>query len=610
MFILQLPLGLLMAQRQPAYTGYDIAWHRLTLDMNPATGYIEGHVATGFVVTTPTDSLLFDMGNHLVADSVVMQHGKVAFRHANNTLSIRDLPKYSIGDFDSLSIFYHGVPHTSGSGAFRQVAVGDGYLLFNLSEPYGAPDWWPCKHDLGEKADSLDLIISVPEGYRVAGIGIRVSEHTSAQKTTVHWKHRYPVPAYLVAVAVGKYELVTDSVWVDGQHLLLEHYLLPDNKAEALAEIENYKPAFQYLTQLLGPFPYHREKYGHVQILAPIAMEYPTMSFFGGFGWQVLVHEAAHQWFGDYITCASWQDIWLNEGFATYLEALCIEHFEGKEAYQRRIAADMALVYEEPDGAVFVNDTSDAGRIFDGRLSYLKGSLILHMLRQQLGDTAFYEGIRNYLSDSALSYNFAHTPDFIRHMEEAADTSLSTFFDDWLYGQGYPTYSARWQQDEDRLLTLWLSQSSSHLATDFFEMNLNLLLAGDLADTTIEIKHQMQEQETTMILPFRLRKLQIDRDNRVLDKNSFAMERYAAQFKKEVAVIPNPAIEEVRVYRQPNVQIEEIMLSDEQGRLIRQFYTRYETSPVVIPMSDLDPGIYLISIHTPAFVSTHKIVKR
>jgi aminopeptidase N len=164
-----------------------------------------------------------------------------------------------------------------------------------------------------------------------------------------------------------------------------------------------------------------------------------------------------------------WQDIWLNEGFATYLTGLAIENIAGDQSFLNWKQRNVRVITTFPGGSVFVNDTTNISALFSGRLSYSKGAYLLHMLRWIMGDEQFFNGIRNYYEDPEVANGFAQHEQLVAHMEAAGDTSLTEFFNDWYYGEGYPVYSLKYSGDNSRT-ELVLSQSTSHPSVDFFEM--------------------------------------------------------------------------------------------------------------------------------------------
>ena len=166
-------------------------------------------------------------------------------------------------------------------------------------------------------------------------------------------------------------------------------------------------------------------------------MEHQTNSFIVSPNENLMAHELAHQWFGDKITCGSWQDIWLNEGFATYLSYFYFE--KGDPAgHLNRLKNLSNAITSVPGGSVWVEDTTNVGRIFSSRLSYNKGAYLVHMLRWVLGDTSFFRGVRQYMNDPKLAYGFAITEDLKRNLEQVSGKDLTEFFNDWFKGQGHP----------------------------------------------------------------------------------------------------------------------------------------------------------------------------
>ena len=220
-------------------------------------------------------------------------------------------------------------------------------------------------------------------------------------------------------------------------------------------------------------YPYSKEKYGHAEFGWGGGMEHTTMTFMGGWNRGLIAHELAHQWFGNKVTCGSWEDIWLNEGFATYLAALVIENFDGETSFKAWRSSSINYITSQSSGSTFVTDTTSVNRIFDGRLSYNKGAMILHMLRYKLGDDPFFQGIKNYLADPKIAYGYARTIDLQRHLEAVSSIDLTEFLNDWFLGEGYPTYQVTWYQNPtNKEVQFTVNQNQSHSSVSFFEMPL------------------------------------------------------------------------------------------------------------------------------------------
>src|SRR5699024_5599345 len=224
------------------------------------------------------------------------------------------------------------------------------------------------------------------------------------------------IPAYLIAFAVTNYTSFTYDYEHEGIAFPIINYVYPEDSGRIARQADIVVPIMKVFSEVFEPYPYHTEKYGHCQFSWSGGMEHTTISFMGGFHQDLIAHELAHQWFGNKVTCASWQDIWLNEGFAGYLTGITHEHLDGNQSFKNWRAYEISKITSQSDGSVYVpaKDTMDVNSVFNSRLTYSKGAMILHMLRKRLGDDAFFTGLRNYLSDPELAFAAAYTPDLQR----------------------------------------------------------------------------------------------------------------------------------------------------------------------------------------------------
>ena len=244
---------------------------------------------------------------------------------------------------------------------------------------------------------------------------------------------------------------------------------------------------------LVGPYPFAKEKYGHclVPTFPGAALENQTMTTLGSFEDPLLLaHELFHQWFGNSVTCASWEDMWLNEGFADYGAYLTAEAIAPADA--RILLSEVnAFVLPEPDGSMRVADTLNAERIFDQRLSYKKGALVVHMLRYSLNDDAkFFRALRTY--QRTYAGRTARTRDLQRVFEAEAGRSLQPFFDQWYAGEGYPTFNVRWNQAGNTLYLQSTETVSAPAVTPFFATDVDYQLT--YADGTRQTVRLRQSQ--------------------------------------------------------------------------------------------------------------------
>lgn len=498
---------------------YDIHFQDCHWWINPGEYYIKGLIQTHFNVHIEE---LTEINLDFVTDSMTIHEIRLNGAIQNYTLDGRNQkltltfdPPLIRGENHVLSIDYEGVPEYVGFGSFVTGTSGSAPVLWTLSEPYGAKTWWPCKQDLRDKIDSLNVRITTPKGYLAASNGLLTQTDTLASgELSFLFQHRYPITTYLVALAVTNYEKLENYIALDnGDSLLFTNYVYPQIANIVQEDLKSTELCMNLFTQLFGEYPFIDEQYGHAQFSWGGGMEHQTMSFMGSFSHGLQAHELAHQWFGNQVTCASWQDIWLNEGFATYLEGL-------SSAYEIRPDRTIAFpdwlerkryqVTREPGGSVFVRDTTSVGRIFNSRLSYSKGAYLLHMLRWEMGDDAFYRGLQSYLNDPLLTYGYAHSDDLIRHLENSAGFSLQEFFTDWLYGEGYPSYDIVWQQDEDTL-SFQVSQRTSHPSVDFYEMHIPIhIYSADGEEASFIFNHQFQDEVFTKSTSFKVDSVAFD----------------------------------------------------------------------------------------------------
>jgi len=524
----------------------DIVYCRAHWTVNPAVRYIEGVVVTVFEPLEPLSRLEFDFSSALTMDSIVYRGQRLSFTRSGHVLTVHfpsTLPAFLP---DSIAFYYRGVPPSNGFGSF-EVGQHNGIpVLWTLSQPYGARDWWPCKQSLNDKIDSMDIFVTTPAAYRAAGIGLLQSEVVAGDKRTAHWKHRYPIAAYLVAIAVTNYEEFTEPIAIGTDTVLMVNYIYPESVAAAQASMGYLADQMRLFSELFGPYPFKAEKYGHAQFGWGGGMEHQTMSFMGSFGYELVAHELAHQWFGNKVTCGSWADIWLNEGFATYLSGLCYERLlpqYWRNFKQGRINSATS----QAGGSIRVSDTTDVNRIFSGRLSYNKAAMVLHMLRWICGDSLFFSAVRNYLNDPALAYGYAHTPELKAHFEAVLGRSLDEFFADWYEGEGYPSYIVKWWRSDANTIGIRLEQKTSHPSVGFFELPVPLRLVsanGQYRDARLE--HAFSGQIFFVPVDFEVTAVEFDpdlwlisRDNAVMEISSSAPSAVEGGFSFVVA--PHPA---------------------------------------------------------------------
>ena len=593
------------------YNLTDFVYQRMEWEVDPNVLFIKGEITTWFKSKTENLSEIeFDIYDTLIIDSVIHKSVKLAFQRNENKLIVTLPAVLNENQLDSVSVYYHGTPPQTATGAFAKTMHEDIPNIWTLSEPYGAMEWWPCKQSLVDKIDSIDIVVTSPEAYRTASNGVLVSETVTGGKRRMHWKHRFPVATYLIAISVTNYSSYSDFLELgDGRRIEILNYVYPEDLENAKLKTPFTADVIALYNELIGEYPFASEKYGHAQFGWGGGMEHQTMSFMGSFNPWLIAHELAHQWFGDYITLGSWQDIWLNEGFATYLTGLSYERLiDDGFWWPRWRRVNVERIVSEPGGSVFIKDTTDIGAIFSGRLSYSKGAYILHMLRWVLGDEDFFKGIQNYFNDPEVANGFARTSQFVKQMETAGDTTLTEFFNDWFYGEGFPVYSARFLPDEMNSTKIVLSQTTSHQSVDFFEMPVPVRVYNSAKTDSADFRLVNTENNQEFIVKpdFKVADLKIDPDYWLVSKTEEITSSPVVSATNKMSVYPNPFTREISIRFNGNVEIISIKIISVEGLLVKEINGRNRN----LNLSELPKGVYILSVNTEEGHFEQRIVKQ
>ena len=468
---------------------YDMDYYRIDLEINHGAQVIYGRVGIyGTVVVPSLDSVMVDLLDTLTVDSVYDQSGSLVFEHLDDRVTVHLDKEHVQGESFYFTVVYRGKPASSGGFLGFSFSSRNGLpLITTLSEPMGARSWWPCNDIPRDKVDSVDIIVTVDTSLVVSSNGLVVSDVDNGNGThTTHWKSRYPIAPYLISLAVHPY-----AVWHDWykyspvDSMPLDFYVYPD---ESLNSRQYFKYVVAHmLTVLAGPFglyPFIEEKYGCTHFNWGGAMEHQTntstTSSAFGYSQPVVVHELAHQWWGDMVTCSDWHHIWMNEGFATYAEALYFEADSGINYYHAYMNS-----FDYPGGgSVYIQDTTNIWNIF-GAIVYDKGGWVLHMLRHVVGDSLFFVSLENYRDQYTWSY--ASTEDFQRVVENTAGIDLGWFFQEWIYGTGRPyyVYSHLSEPDSAGGWNTYLHISQVHGALpEVYTMPIDIRITSEAGDET------------------------------------------------------------------------------------------------------------------------------
>jgi aminopeptidase N len=578
---------------------FDVKHYRCEWTVDPAVRYIAGEVTSFFQMTAPGNSITYDLMDNLTVDSIKERGTLLAFTHLNNTVQLTLQNTIQSGTYDSVSIYYHGVPAATGFGSFIQDMHAGIPVIWTLSEPYGARDWWPCKNGLDDKTDSIDVIVSHSAAYRSASNGLLQSEISDGTTTVIHWRHRYPIATYLICFSVTNFVSFSTSVHLDNENvdLPMVTYCYPESLTQFQTNTPLVLGTLKYYDSAFGTYPFINEKYGHVQFGWGGGMEHQTSTFIIRPDEGLMAHELGHQWFGDKITLGSWAHIWLNEGFATHLASMWMER-----QYPANIIAwrkdEISKITAQPGGSVWVNDTTNVSRIFDARLSYLKGSHLLYMLNWILGEN-FFRGVRAYQADPVFAYRFARTEDLQHHLEEASGKDLNYFFNEWFYGQGYPSYHVKWSQLGSSYVQIQMSQITSDPSVSFFELPVALKFKNSTQEKTVIVDNKTNGEYFIENIGFVADTVIVDPDYWLITKDNTS-EKVADNINSgsSITVFPNPVQGQVFVYlRNFPHQKATINIYNAIGQLMYQKTLAVNGSEFIeVPTDRLARGGYVIKI--------------
>jgi len=594
---------------------YNIKYHRLEWEVDPTKTYIKGQITTYFVPQAASfQKLHFDFANNMKINEIRWRGSPVTWSQSIKNILQINLPGIlPAGRLDSITVNYEGAPVSTGFGSFARATHGTAPILWTFSVPYGGNSWWPCKIDATDKIDSTDIIIKTPAAYRAASNGKLIREVTSGTQKIYYWKHRYPIANYLIAMAVTNYAAYSDfAPLANGDSLEILNFVYPENLNTAKVQTKRIIPYITLYNRLFGDYPYATEKYGHAQFGWGGGMEHQTMSFMTNFSNSLMAHELAHQWFGNKVTCASWEDAWLSEGFATYLTGLTNEFLGTPASWLGWKSSSINGVTGQSAGSVRVTDTTDINRIFDGRLTYQKGSLLLHMLRWKIGDDNFFQAIRNYLNDPLLSYGNARTSDLKRHLEKQSGTNLTEFFKDWYYGQGHPSYQVRWSPTATGV-SIKVGQTTSNSSVAFFEMPIPIRVSGAGKDSLLRLEHAATGQIFNVVLPFKVEQVRFDPDLRLISANNTVTfvvgnTEISEKFAQSIVVSPNPVTNTLHiVVANATHAVQKIEIMDAQGKMMETLLLPKDNT--TIDTQNWPPGAYQILFYGEAVQGVKRVVK-
>jgi aminopeptidase N len=458
--------GVVPPSVEGADRGVDILSYDVSFDIDPAVRFLSGTTAirvAGFAHQTP--SLTLDLDDAYSVTATVRDGIAVTAVHASGKLVIPFDPPLGAEERATISVSYRGQPPAAAALDFWQHETG--YAATSVAEPFLARTFWPCVDDPKDKA-VVTVHATVPAGYVAASAGMVSVADAGGGRSTYTWKLPQAISTYLVSLNVANYVTVEDTYTaLDGRTMPIRSYLLPEYADGNVARLSAIKSHIATQASMFGEYPFLDTKYGIVASSFSGGMEHPTLTSIGtsilaNTGRDIttlLVHELSHDWWGDRVTMRTWDDIWLNEGFATYGEVLYLEKTFGFAPGATLSASYDDGLYGGRLAPTVVADPADPFR--NTGSVYYKGARALHMLRRLVGDATFFPALRAY--GDAHAWGTASRADLRGDFEKASGLGLKQFFDQWVETPFRPVLRATYQNALDASsVTVVVTQTQGH----------------------------------------------------------------------------------------------------------------------------------------------------
>ena len=515
---------------------YDVKFYHINLETTDTSNQFTANtIVTAKVNAAQMDTFLIELSYKLEPDSAFFNGVKHAFTHASNDIYIV-LPSPVLKDeMFTFHLYYH-TPEGYSTNYFSSTVdanYGNFHVTQSMAEPYNAHDWFPCKQELEDKADSVFVFVTTDSSLRAAGPGTLTEASLPNNKTRYEWRTHQPTAYYLIFLAVSNYQEYTiyahpDSLPGDSIPIVNYVYDYPGCLESNKANIDRTSSFIDLFSNEFGLFPFYEEKYGHYMWRPSgfSGMEHITMSGMRYFSFDLISHELGHSWFGDNVTCATWSDIWVNEGFASYAQYLARQYILSQANADNLMRIWYDYVMGTPDGSVYVPESSvnSIGRIFNTRLTYRKGAALVHMIRFEMdNDSLFFRTLYEY--QQMYKDSVATGIDFRNVCQDVSGIDFTDFFDQWYFGEGFPTFDLTWSQQMDTLL-LEVHQNTSTAITPLFRIHMEYKISWAGGDTTIRVFQETNDTVYRFINSNEITDIEIDPKNWVLNKGSVTHEYF------------------------------------------------------------------------------------
>ncbi len=598
---------------------YDVKFYFLDISVERNSIYVSGNVTINAVVISVTlDTFAVELVPELTVDSVVINGQLLAHSHNDDEIYIPLPSPLSQGDDITAQVFYHGTPPTGGFFYGIHTAHSSAWdkdVTWTLSEPFAAKEWWPTKQVLEDKADSVWVFITTDQSNKAGSQGLlKAVTPMGNNKMRYEWKSGYTIDYYLISVAVSEYQeynIYAKPAALGGDSILIQNYIYDSPGCLAYYQdgIDNTIEFIELFSDLYGLYPFYEEKYGHC--LAQMGgMEHQTMTTIGSFNFGLVSHELGHMWFGDNVTCATWSDIWINEGFATYSDYLAHEKIAGPPWPAIWLENVHSNVMSQPGGSVYIppSQATNIWRIFDSRLSYNKGASIIHMIRFELQDDSVFFKV---LQDFQVQFrdSVATGLDFKGVLEDVSGMDFTDFFEQWYFGEGYPIYEIVWNQDNG-YFNMNVTQTTSFTVTTLFKMLMPYKLNFDDGSSITLLLYQTDNfNQFSVPISKTIDSIEVDPDLWVLDKvTSIIIGIEEIENPVHFTFGPNPIRDNLNIFLSHELNREvQVIITDLSGREI--FRSSVPDRKINLNVSGMSKGVYFIRIYDGVNTLTKKFIK-
>lgn len=600
-------------------TNIDVKFYYIDIEIGLYSPYISGDVTILFEPTENNlNEIFINLNSALTVGSISAPCE--SFYQDNDVIVIAMEESYNPGDLVELTISYQGIPvEAGGYKGLRYETHGENEpIIATLSTPYLAHYWYPCKDGPQDKPDSVYMDITLPDeeinGVQVMGISNGLLENIidNGDTRTFQWRHRYPVVTYYVMAAVSNYVFFQDEFdGGEGNSFPLDYYVFQEHLTTAQTGVSDLPEVIQLFSDVFGPYPFRNEKYGMTQLGFYGAIENQTNTIQNNLSsswFETTIHELGHMWFGDMITLANWHHGWLNEGFATYSEALWDEHLYGFEGYKSNMDNNQYWL----GGTLYLENAADTFNTFQP-IIYSKGAYAVHMLRGILGNDLFFEALLDYSQSPDFMYRNADTEDLQASFESSSGMDLDYFFEEWVYDEYWPHYYYNFEQNTDNKLYFVIHQAQEELYgyRPVFVMPVDVrIVFTSGGDTTISVWNDQQTQTYSIDLDQEVYSIHIDPDKWILRKAQYKTDipvSVADQLSPEsIQLFPNPFTNSMTITISENsYKSLKVTVYDLQGKQIKRLFDGDYRSGTKIYWDGsnasgkrLEQGVYLLEFQT------------